>query len=150
MLLAFLNIATVGDTDQPSNMPEGFTVGPEDYVPLMGGHAWSPEQEPASGLEWNDPIWVMGPFDGTVIFSESMVPLTFITGAEDKTFSETLTYEEQTIPELPSVHMVEYNGATGYATLTVKGTKAPKSSKKGNKKKSSKDDKKKKSKKSKN
>ncbi len=85
---------------QPSNMPPGFVVGLEDMIPLMGGHAWNPNQEPPSSLEWVNPIWIMGPYNGDITDYEPMIPLSFMVGETDNTYTEFLSYEDQTIDEI--------------------------------------------------
>jgi hypothetical protein len=136
--LAFFNVSTVvgagttvnvqrAITDQPINMPEGYRVGIADMVPLMGGHAWNPQQEPPSFMEWMEPIWIMGPYNGNIIDYEPMIPFAFMNGESDKVFTEILTYEEQTLTDLPSSYTIEYEAATGMITVTLKGSSADKS-----------------------
>lgn len=127
--LAFFNVGTVIEvqrsaTDQPSNMPAGFVVGMGDMLPLMGGHAWNPSQEPLSNLEWDTPIWIMGPYDGGIVDYEPMIPLAFVVGDTDHEHSESLIYEGQTIYELPSSYSVEYDATTGMTTVTLIGSSA--------------------------
>lgn len=105
---------------QPINMPAGFVVGIADMVPLMGGHAWDPNSEPPSNLEWVDPVWIMGPYAGTIVDYEPMIPFQFMNG-ESKEWKKDLVYEGQTIEELPSSYCVEYDSETGYTTLTLSG-----------------------------
>merc|ERR1711982_221821 len=81
---AFFNVSTVGASDQPSNMPAGFVVGIADNVPLMGGHAWDLNKQPPSSFEWVEPIWLMGPYDGSIVDYEPMIPLSFVVGENDK------------------------------------------------------------------
>jgi len=132
--LDFFNVTTLATTstvrsaaNQPINMPPGFIYGPEHNIPLMGGHAWNHNQEPASGLEWVDPIWLMSPYAGTIINYEPMIPLNFVTGDSDKEFIENLSYEGQTIGALPSMYSVKYDSKTEFTTLTLKGTSNDKS-----------------------
>lgn len=106
---------------QPANMPANFVVEMGGFVPLMGGHAWNPEQEPPSFVEWVDPIWIMGSYDFGIIDFEPMIPLTFMTGEDDKVFSESLLYEGQTISDLPSSYTVEYNATTKEVTISLSG-----------------------------
>ena len=62
---AFFNVKTIMGTTNPSNMPEGFDFGPYDVVPNSGTHAWNPTTLPAPG-EWEEPIWIMGTYDGGI------------------------------------------------------------------------------------
>jgi hypothetical protein len=50
-----------------------------------------------------------------------MVPLTFVSGADDNFYIEGVTYKAQTITELPSMYKVEYDAMTMFTTLTFKG-----------------------------
>jgi len=138
--LAFFNVSNVVDvgagtsvnvqraiTDQPINMPEGYRSGITDKIPLMGGHAWNLQQEPPSSMEWVEPIWVMGPYNGDIVDYEPMIPFAFINGESDKAFTELLTYEEQTLADLPSMYSIEYQAATGIITMTLKGSSGDKS-----------------------
>ena len=102
-------------------MPADYVVGVGDFVPLMGGHAWNPVHEPPSFLEWNDPIWIMGSYDGGIIDYEPMIPFAFMSGDADKEFMEALSYEGQTITELPSSYKVEYNATTKEVCITMSG-----------------------------
>lgn len=129
--LAFFNVSTFDDAsgDKPiiRNMPAGFVNGIENCIPLMGGHSWDHKQEPSSGMEWVNPIWIMGPYNGGIIDYEPMIPMEFCTGEIDKSFSETLSYEDQTMKALPNMYTVAYNGTTGITTLTLEGSSADKS-----------------------
>jgi len=122
---AFFDVAMVPDLlelrTQPNNMPEGFLVGPDENIPLMGGHGLNPDQQPASVLDWTTPVWIMGPYDGGILNYESMVPMAFMSGTQDREYTEDLVYEGQVLRELPSVYRVEYNGITGVVTVTLKG-----------------------------
>lgn len=134
---AFFNIAVVtpdalerafDPLSQPANMPADYVVGVGDFVPLMGGHAWNPAHEPPSFLEWVDPVWIMGSYDGGIIDYEPMIPFAFMTGEDDKVFSESLSYEGQTISDLPSSYTVAYNATTKEVSITLTGVgtcKAP-------------------------
>lgn len=117
-------MATVEGTDQPINMPSGFSNKISDAVPIMGGHAWNSDQEPPSSNEWVDPIWIMGPYDGGIVDYEPMIPLAFVVGDTDHEHSESLIYEGQTIYELPSSYSVEYDATTGMTTVTLIGSSA--------------------------
>jgi len=130
--LAFFNFGKVIDvqrsaTDQPSNMPADFVVGLGEMVPLMGGHAWNPSDEPPSFLEWDTPVWVMGPYDGGIVDYEPMIPLAFITGDTDHEHSESLVYEGQTFDELPSSYSVKYDATTSMTTVVLVGSSADRS-----------------------
>ena len=72
-------------------MPDNFVVGLGDFIPLMGGHAWDRANEPTSE-NWVNPIWIMGPYDGTLVDYEPMVPLPFFNGSEDKYYEKSLNY----------------------------------------------------------
>jgi len=51
-------------------MPAGFEIGMGDMIPLMGGHAWNFTNQPSNASEWEDPVWVMGPYDGSIVSFE--------------------------------------------------------------------------------
>ncbi len=102
-------------------MPADFVVGMGDFVPLMGGHAWNPVHEPPSALEWVDPVWIMGSYDFGIVDYEPMIPFAFMAGDEDKELMESLSYEGQTIMELPSSYKVAYNATTKEVTITLTG-----------------------------
>ena len=130
MPLAFFNIAVVtpdalerafDPLSQPANMPADFVVGMDAFVPLMGGHAWNPLHEPPSFLEWVDPVWIMGPYDGGIVDYEPMIPLAFMSGEDDKVFAESFLYEGQTISDLPSSYTAEYNATTKEVTISLIG-----------------------------
>ena len=125
--LAFFDIATVdaepSNASEPlRNMPADFIVGMADMIPLMGGHTWNPNQLPPSSLEWVKPIWIMGPYDGGLIDYEPMIPFSFMTGQDDKEFTESLNYVGQTIDELPTSYTVKYNATSGVTTVVLKGS----------------------------
>ena len=113
-------------------MPENFVVGEGDMVPLMGGHGWDVSNQP--NANWVEPVWLMGPYDGTIVHYETMFPLTFVTGDTSNSYEESLTYVGQTIKELPTSYKLDYDASSKYATLTLHGrsavckkkTKAPK------------------------
>jgi hypothetical protein len=127
---AFFNVAVASPDalerafdplSQPANMPADFAVAMDAFVPTMGGHGWNPEHEPPSFLEWVNPVWIMGPYDGGIIDYEPMIPFAFMSGDEDKEFMESLSYEGQTIMELPSSYKVEYNATTKEVCITLTG-----------------------------
>jgi hypothetical protein len=131
----FLNVNTVSfgpDAGKPSNMPDNFVVG--DMVPLMGGHGWDVSNQPNATDPWVEPVWVMGPYAGTIVDYEPMFPHTFVTGDTSNSYEESLTYVGQTIKELPTSYKLDYDASSKYATLTLHGrsavckkdTKAPK------------------------
>jgi hypothetical protein len=135
--LAFFNVGTVigaqcSATDQPSNMPADFVVGMDAMVPLMGGHAWNPSHEPLSSLEWDTPVWVMGPYDGGIVDYEPMIPLAFVIGDTNHEHSESLAYEGQTIDDLPSSYSVNYDTTTSMTTVVLVGSSADKKCKANN------------------
>ena len=105
-------------------MPDGFAVGLGDFIPLMGGHAWDMANQPNASNPWVDPIWVMGPYDGTIVDYEPMFPLSFLSGPEDKHYEEQLTYVGQTINELPSKYSLSYEASSGYVTVRIEGKSA--------------------------
>lgn len=105
-------------------MPPGFQVGMTDMLPLMGGHSWNPDQEPASTFDWVEPIWIMGPYDGGLIDYEPMIPFSFMVGQDDHEFTEALTYVGQTIDELPTSFTVTFTAATNVTTMVLKGSAA--------------------------
>jgi len=141
----FFNVATVAagpNAGKLANMPDGFDYAVYDNVPLMGGHSWDTSTQPKSAAEWVKPIWIMGSYDGEIIDYEPMVPLSFVSGSEDKTYEESLTYVGQTITELPSKYTVDYNADSGVTTMSFVGKsavcigkdgKSPKQPKTGNK-----------------
>lgn len=131
--IAFFNVSTISPDDpasiqrafdpdeQPKNMPAGFVVGMADMIPLMGGHAWNLDQNPPSSLEWVDPIWIMGPYNGGIIDYEPMIPMAFFMSEEDREFTELLSYEGQTIDSLPTSYTVSYDATTKIITVTLVG-----------------------------
>jgi len=120
---AYFDISMIDGTDQPKNMPEGFVVGPDHAVVMMGGHAWNPDQEPPSSAEWVDPVWIMGTYDAQIAYYEPMIPLVFMSGDSNNVFQEEITYQAQTMKELPSTVKVKYNGTTGVTNVILKGSK---------------------------
>jgi len=66
-VIGFFNVNTVLGSGALSNMPAGFEIGMGDMVPLMGGHAWNFANQPTSASAWEDPVWVMGPYDGSIV-----------------------------------------------------------------------------------
>lgn len=134
---AFFNVSTIDSEfkpavvqrsfnieDQPRNMPANFVVALDAMVPLMGGHAWDLNKNPPSNLEWADPIWIMGPYNGGLVDYESMIPMSFFSGP-DREFSEVFFYEGQTIDTLPSSYTVNYDSTTKIITVTLIGSSAP-------------------------
>jgi hypothetical protein len=119
----FFNVNTIFGTDAEklANMPNGFQIGLYDMVPLMGGHAWDFDTQPASSNEWVDPIWIMGPYDGTIVDYEPMIPLSFMTGNADKFYEEELTYVGQSITALPMKYSVAYDASTGFTKVVLEG-----------------------------
>ena len=105
-------------------MPPGYRVPDTDMVALMGGHAWNPNHEPPSALEWTNPIWIMGPYNGDIANYEQMMPMPFFTGETDNVWAETFTYEGQTITELPTSMVASYDATTGVITVTLTGPSA--------------------------
>lgn len=138
----FFNVNTMLGSNQPSNMPNGFVVPASDMVPHMGGHAWDPDQQPADAMSWMEPVWTMGTYDGSVVFYEPMTPLSFVTGDEDTYFEEDLSYESQSVINLPTKYSVAYDSMTKDITVHFEGPSAvckmreAKKSKAGKKKKS--------------
>lgn len=91
----------------------------------MGGHSWNAETQPDLTIDtWDDPFWIMGSYDGTIINYEPMFPLDFVTGKNDKNYVEDLTYVSQTIDQLPSQYTISYDGLTGFTTITLVGKSA--------------------------
>ena len=107
-------------------------------VPLIGTHSWDTSTQPGYGNAWVDPFWIMGTYDGLIIDYEPMIPLSFVTGSDDKKYEEDLTYVSQTIAELPSKYTVEYNASNGFVTLSIEGKSAVCNKKKGKKSKKAK------------
>jgi len=95
----------------PYAAPDGFTL------PYIGSHMWNPSKQPNIMSEWVDPQLVMGTFDGNIAFWEPMIPIDFINN--DGTFKEKLTYESQTIKELPFKYLV--SSTNGTVTIKMKG-----------------------------
>jgi len=79
-------------------------------------------------MEWVRPIWVMFPYNVTIAALEPMIPLAYMIGVTDRTFTEELSYEGQTIAKLPTLFKVEYTGRTGETVINLKGTSADNSS----------------------
>ena len=124
----FLNVNTIiggSDAGKVANMPDNFAVGLGDFVPLMGGHAWDKANEPnLSTNPWVDPIWIMGPYDGTIVDYEPMVPLSFMSGPEDKYYEDNLNYVGQSISELPSKYSISFDATSGFLTVGLEGKSA--------------------------
>lgn len=121
---AFLNVGTIvagPDAGKISNFPDGFEFGVADMVPLMGTHSWDVSQAPINGNSWVEPVWVMGTYDGNVADVEPMIPLSFMTGNDDKSYEETLTYVGQTMNELPNKYHVSYDSESGFVTFSMEG-----------------------------
>ena len=53
-----------------------------------------------------------------------MMPIEMVTGSVDSTFSETIEYEGEDIPGIPTKYDYEYDGTTGYMTITAEGIAA--------------------------
>jgi len=122
---AFFNAATVQPSGQLSNMPANFSFGLYDNVPLMGGHSWNPSTQPDLTVgTWTDPYWLMGSYDGGITNYEPMIPLSFITGTEDKYYEEELEYVGQTIDQLPTKYTVMYDHISGFTTISIEGKSA--------------------------
>jgi len=66
----FFNVNTVLESGDLSNMPAGFVIGLEDMIPLMGGHAWNESNQPSASNPWVAPMWMMGPYDGSIVSFE--------------------------------------------------------------------------------
>jgi len=122
--LGFFNVNYVLGSTDLSNAPTNFTLLPDHVVPNMGAHMWSPLQEPDDTTSWTEPIWVMGNYDGDIAFYEPMIPIDFVTGAEDKYYEEDLTYNGQSIKTLPSKFSSTYDASTKMTTLTFEGQSA--------------------------
>ena len=128
---AFFDIATVDSTppseiqraatnpQQPQNTPEGFVVEMTSMIPNMGSHALNPLHFPSSAYEWFDPVWIMSPYNKTIVTYESMIPMLFFSGNSDTQFHEKLDYVEQTIVDLPSSHSVFYSGSSSNKQITI-------------------------------
>lgn len=69
-------------------------------------------------------IYFCSQYGGSVVFSEPMLPIEMVTGSVDRTFSETIEYEGENIPGLPTKYDYEYDGTTGYLTITAEGKAA--------------------------
>lgn len=101
----------------------------------MGGHAWHLANQPLPDNSWAEPVWVMGPYNGDIAFYEPMFPLSFVSGDTDTFWEQNLTYNGQTIQELPNYVSVGYDAQSGYITVSMKGaTSVCKKKKKKNKK----------------
>jgi hypothetical protein len=103
------------------NFPVGFEYLKADNVPLMGGHAGHPQQLPADAASWTEPVLIVGPYNGTNIYYEPMIPLAFMMGARDNIFEENITYANRTIDNLPVEWRVHYNATNGVVTVTMMG-----------------------------
>ena len=129
--IAFFDIATVDSTQpseiqraatnpqQPQNTPEGFVVEMTSMIPNMGSHALNPLHFPNSAYEWFDPVWIMSPYNKTIVTYETMIPMLFFSGNSDTQFHEKLDYVEQTIVDLPSSHSVFYSGGSTNKQITI-------------------------------
>jgi hypothetical protein len=102
------NIISGPDTGKHVNMPSGFVIGIGDMVPLMGGHAWDTSNQPSPSNPWEDPFWIMGPYDGTIVDYEPMIPLSFMVGNVDKFYEKDLAYVGQTMNDLPTKYSTTY------------------------------------------
>jgi len=122
---AFFNAASVQPTGALSNMPAGFENGLFDNVPLMGGHSWNFAKQPDLKTEnWNTPLLVMGSYDGTIVTFEPMFPLSFVTGDEDKHYTENIEYIGHTMEQLPMTYTVSYDGTTHFTSIIIEGKSA--------------------------
>lgn len=115
-------------------MPSGYDLGVGDMIPLMGGHAWDISNQPNASNPWVDPLWIMGPYDGTLVNYEPMIPLSFMIGTDDKYHEQSLTYEGQTMHALPSKVTTAYDASSGFTTLSLEGKSYDCGDDKGNKK----------------
>eukprot|EP00978_Attheya_sp_CCMP212_P002180 scaffold4463_cov51-Attheya_sp.AAC.23 len=50
-----------------------------------------------------------------------MFPLGNVVGDTSFSFTESLTYEGQSMPQLPTSYSLDYSAKTGYTTVTFKG-----------------------------
>jgi len=105
--------------DPVSTTVSGFQVGIDTALPFSGIHYWNQEGQPSSAAEWTEPFFITGSYGGAMIFSEPMLPIETYTGPEDKTYSETLTYEGEDIPGLPKQYDYSYDAASGFLTITI-------------------------------
>ena len=110
---------------QPINMPEDYVVAIDQMIPLMSGHAWDPKNEPTSSLEWEKPVFALGPYAGGLVNYAPVIPLSFMVGDVNHEHSEILSYVDQTIDELPSSFTGKYDAKTKMVTFTLTGSSAP-------------------------
>jgi len=111
------------DTDKVANMPSTFSSNLSTAVAGEGVHAWDFDKVTDQN-NWTEPLLIIGTYDGNIRFWEPMVPLTFLMGSQNEFYEEHITYEAQTIMELPSSYSVAYDAASGLTTLTMRGTSA--------------------------
>lgn len=105
-------------------MPSGFEVPLGDMVPLMGAHAWDISTQPGPNNTWVEPVWLMGTYDGPIIFYEPMIPLDFVVGTEDKFYEQSLSYEGLTMDALPTKVTASYDAESGFVTFSSEGKSA--------------------------
>ncbi|KAL7540251.1 hypothetical protein ACHAXR_009973 [Thalassiosira sp. AJA248-18] len=120
---AFFNVATVYGSDVVANMPEEFTCDVNAIVPAMGLHCWDFGTNP-DALSWEEPVLVMGSYDGTIAFFEPMAPLGFVTGDDSNSHMEEVEYQGQTVKTLPEKYSVDYDPGTGRTTIVFTGIRS--------------------------
>lgn len=104
-----------------NNMPVDYIYLKGDNLPYMGGHAAGLKTLPANASVWTAPVLIVGPYNGTNIFYEPMIPLVSITGPNDTDFRQNITYVAKTIDNLPTQWRVEYKASSGVVTVTMTG-----------------------------
>lgn len=103
------------------NMPQGYVVDVTAAIQNMGIHCVDDSMIPTNPDEWHEPSVVYVSY-GSVICFEPMIPLHFVTGTTNTSFSKDLEYVEQTMTTMPFNVAVEYNADTKKTKVTFQGT----------------------------
>lgn len=117
----FFNVARSILSDELSNMPPNYSVLKDDAVIHMGLHALDISKMPNVTGTWEDPVLVICTHDSNIVAFEPMWPYSYVTGDQDRSFEDNLTYVEQSIDTLPYYYRVEYKADTKRTHVTVKG-----------------------------
>mmetsp|Transcript_3416 Transcript_3416/g.4627 ORF Transcript_3416/g.4627 Transcript_3416/m.4627 type:complete len:334 (+) Transcript_3416:126-1127(+) len=117
----FFNVNTVLGTSTIADMPAGFEIDPLSMIPLMGAHGWDFSNQPSPTNPWVEPVYMMGSYNGDIVFFETMIPHAFMSGDTDSQYEEEFTYVGQTIDALPSKKSVTYDSSTGKTTIVFEG-----------------------------
>jgi hypothetical protein len=103
------------------NQPVGFIYLKTDNIPLMGGHSADPMHLPVDAASWKEPVLIVGSYNSSNIYYEPMIPLVFMSGANDTHFKENITYVNATLENVPTLWQVHYEASSGVATVSMSG-----------------------------